>query len=337
MRSFGKQSRHLRRWFLSFALLGAAFIPHVLHAQTCLTADDMDQPTKTALTNTAKSFFDMAAKGDAATLQQNTIASLASNFSGVAASIKAHQSDFASAQVSARSPFELTTTGTTPSQNAEFLCGVFNASGQTSNSTIISIPNLPSGTYGLVTLDVAAPKEPDMVSFILQQQGTAWKLGGFFVKAKEITGHDADWFLQKARDFKSKSQMHDAWFYFIEGRNLMVPVDFMSTQATDKVYTEMQSVKPADLPPSDLAVDGKTYKLTALFPLPVGNDLDLIVRFEFPDVSNTPQAFQANMAVIKGLVQKYPELRQAFNGVVARATEPSGKDYGSLLPMNEIK
>lgn len=337
MDSLGKLSSQFRLRLLCLALLCAAFLPHLAQAQTCLTADDLDQATKTALTNAAKSFFDMAAKGDAASLQQNTIASLASNFSGVAASIKAHQQDFASAQVSVRPPFELTATGTAPLAHAEFLCGVFSASGQTANSRIISIPNLPPGTYGLVTLDVTAPKESDMVTFILQQDGTAWKMGGFFVKAKEIAGHDADWFLQKARDFKSKGQTHNAWFYFIEGHSLMVPVDFMSTQATDKVYTEMQSARPADLPPSDLAVDGKTYKLTAMFPFAVGNDLDLIVRFEFPDVSNTPQAFQANMAVIKGLVQKYPELRQAFNGVVARATEPSGKDYGSLLPMSEIK
>ena len=43
------------------------------------------------------------------------------------------------------------------------------------------------------------------------------------------------------------------------------------------------------------------------------------------------------MAVIKALVTKYPELRDAFAAVVARAVEPSGKDYGSLLGMKDIK
>lgn len=337
MDSFRNSPPQLRLWPLFLALLVTACVPHFALAQTCLTADDMDQPTKTALVNTAKSYFDMAAKGDSATLQQNAIPSLASSFGGVAASVKDHQSGFSGTQATARPPFELTVTGTAPLQRAEFLCGIFSATGQTANSTIITIPNLPPGTYGLVTLDVTAPKESDMVTFVLQQAGAAWKLGGFFIKEKEITGHDADWFLQKARDFKSKNQTHDAWFYFLEARSLMVPVDFMSTQVTDKVYEEMQSVKPADLPPSDLTVAGKTYKLTAMFPLAVGSELDLIVKFDFPDVSNTTLAFPANMAVIKGLVAKYPELRQAFGGIVARATEASGRDYGSLLPMNEIK
>jgi hypothetical protein len=43
------------------------------------------------------------------------------------------------------------------------------------------------------------------------------------------------------------------------------------------------------------------------------------------------------MAVIHALVAKYPELREAFAGVVARAVEPSGRDYGAMLPMKEIK
>jgi hypothetical protein len=69
----------------------------------------------------------------------------------------------------------------------------------------------------------------------------------------------------------------------------------------------------------------------------VGNDLDLIVKYEVPDISNSTQTFQDNMAVIKALVTKYPELREAFAGVVARAVEPSGRDYGSLLAMKDIK
>ena len=43
------------------------------------------------------------------------------------------------------------------------------------------------------------------------------------------------------------------------------------------------------------------------------------------------------MAVIKALVAKYPEFRDAFAGVVARAIEPSGKDYGTLAEMKDIK
>jgi hypothetical protein len=59
-----------------------------------------------------------------------------------------------------------------------------------------------------------------------------------------------------------------------------------------------------------------------VFPKGVGSDLDLIVKYQVADVSNTNQAYQSNVAVAKALVAKYPELRDAFAGVVARAVEP---------------
>jgi hypothetical protein len=43
------------------------------------------------------------------------------------------------------------------------------------------------------------------------------------------------------------------------------------------------------------------------------------------------------MAVIKAIVAKYPELRESFNSVIARAVDSSGHEYGSMLPVKEIK
>jgi hypothetical protein len=43
------------------------------------------------------------------------------------------------------------------------------------------------------------------------------------------------------------------------------------------------------------------------------------------------------MTVMKALIAKYPELREAFGGIVARAVESSGRDYGSLMAMKDIK
>jgi hypothetical protein len=77
--------------------------------------------------------------------------------------------------------------------------------------------------------------------------------------------------------------------------------------------------------------------LIALFSLAVGADLDVVVKYQAADVSDTGKTFSANMEVMKALIAKYPELRDAFAGVVARAVEPSGRDYGSLMPMKDIK
>ena len=306
-------------------------------AQTCLTTSDMDEAERSALVATGKRFFDLAAHGDAAALRQNAITSLATNFSGIENAVKDNQANLSAAQPAPRPPFLLKAEGTEPLARAEFLCGVFGAQGQTRDSAVFVIPNLPPGNYGIVTLDAASTQGAYTVSFVLQQQGGEWKLGGFYVRLTQVAGHDGTWFADRAREFKTKGQNRNAWFYYGEARELLVPVPFMATAMTDKLYYEMQTVKPADLPPLDLAAGAKTFKVTDLFPVPVGQDFHLVVRYQAADVSDSGRTFQDNAAVMKALVSKYPELRDGFAGIVARAVEPSGKDYGSMLPMKDIK
>ena len=262
---------------------------------------------------------------------------MASDFSGIETAVKDNQANFAGAQATPRPPFLLQAEGPAPPERAEFLCGVFGKSGQTPDSAVFVIPNLPPGNYALTTLDVTGSKGNFTLSFVLQQQGTNWKLGGFYAKPAQIAGHDGNWFAGRAREFKAKGQTHNAWLYYLEARELLVPVPFMSTMMTDKLYDESQSVKPADLPPLNLTAGSRTFKVTQLFPLPVGQNLDLVVKYESADVSNSAQTFQDNTTVMKALLAKYPEFRDAFDGVVARAVEPSGRDYGSLLAMKDIK
>jgi hypothetical protein len=307
-----------------------------LWGQSCTTASDMDEATRTGITNTAKRFFDMTTRADSAGLRQNAIPGLASNFSSIEGAVRDNQPALAGTQGTPRPPYLLKAEGTAPLERAEFLCGVFAAQGQTANSAVFVIPNLPPGTYAIDTVDVSTSKGPYTVSFVLQQQGTDWKLGGFYAKAAQVSGHDGNWYADQARVYKTKGQNHNAWFYFLQARELLVPVPFMSTRVTDKLYDEAEAVKPTDIP-TDLVAGSKTYKVTQIFPLLVGNDLDLVVKYQSPDISDTAKTFQDNMAVMKALIAKYPEYRDAFGGVVARAVDPSGKDYGSLLPMKDIK
>lgn len=311
-------------------------------AQTCFTSDDMDAPTRSALQSAASRYFDMVVRGDAASLKQNSIPGVANDFSAIENTIKESQADIAGAHATPRPPFLLKAEGTAPLQRAEFLCGVFGATGQTANSAEFILPNLPPGSYAVVTLDVTTQKTPYTLSLVLQQDGTDWKVGGFFLRPTQVAGHDSNWFLDHARAFKAKGQMHNAWLYFIEGRELAVAVPFMYTQFTDKLYDEAQTVKPRDFPVDGSTADltapaGKTYKLTAMYPFASAQELDVVVKYQTASVADTGQTFQENMAVMKALLLKFPELRDAFDGVVARGVEPSGRDYGSLMPMKDIK
>jgi hypothetical protein len=301
----------------------------------------MDAAIRTAITNAGQRYFDLASKNDSASLKQNAIPTLASDFGGIENLVKERQPDLAGAQATVKNAFLLDNEQGAPNTRAEFYCGVFGKNGQTANSAAFYLDNLPPAKYAVVLIDANSAKGRTMFSPVLQQMGTDWKLGGLYIKSAQIAGHDSDWFLSQARQYKSKGQTHNAWFFYQEARGLISPLPFMSTLATDKLYDESQSQQPADLPANgktvDLATGGSTFKLTSVFPEVVGNDLDLIVRYQSANVSNTNVAYQDNLNVIKALVTKYPEVRDAFAAVVARAVDVSGRDYGTLLAMKDVK
>jgi hypothetical protein len=334
MRRFAKS---LRCGVLAVLVISASS----LFAENCRTATDLDDATRTALTTTALHYFDLIGKGDVAALRQNAIPGLAGDFSGIEGTIKENQAALSGVKGAARPPFLLEAEGTATLARAEFFCGVFGGRGQTSGSAVFSLNNLAPGKYGVIIVDAPSAKGAYTVSLILQQIGSEWKLGGLYIKAALLNGHDSAWFVTRAKEYQSKGQAHNAWLYYLVARSLVSPLPFMSTAATDKLYDDSQKLEPADFPgegkTANLAAGLGTYKVTAIYPEVVGNDLDLIVKWQAADISNTNQTYLSNVAVMKALLAKYPELRDAFAGVVARAVDANGRDYGTLLAMKDIK
>jgi hypothetical protein len=324
------------------ALALLVFVASNALAQSCLTSSDMDDATRTALTAAAARYFDVVAKGDMTSLRQMAMPSVASDFSGVESIVKDKQPALAGSKATPRPPFLLEAEGTGPAARAEFFCGVFGSKGQTRDSAVFTLNDLSPGKYGVVILDAPSSKGAYTVSLILQQQGSDWKMRNLYVRAAQLAGHDNEWFATRARAFQAKGHMHNTWLYYLEAIKLASPLGpFMATKASDDLSDESQKLQPADFPAdgktTDLSAGGVTYKLTALFPEPVGDDLDLFVRYQASDISNTSQTYQSNVAVMKALVAKYPELRDAFAAVVVRAVDASGHNYGTLLAMKEIK
>ncbi|MFY9979189.1 MAG: hypothetical protein WAK22_13240 [Candidatus Sulfotelmatobacter sp.] len=344
--AFGNRSfpfrAHMARLSLIATVVWLILGSSIMHAQTnCESSSDMDAATRTALTNAALHYYDLIVKNNATALRQSSIPALTADFSGIESTITANQVALAGATPAARPPFLLTAQGTATVPHAEFFCGVFGRNGQTADSAAFYLNGLAPGNYGVVIVDAPSPKGAYTVSEILQQQGPDWKLGGLYIKDARFNGHDSNWFITQAEGFQKKGEVHNAWLYYVVARNLISPLPFMSTAATDKLYDDSQKVHPADFPEdgktADLSAGATTYKLTELFPEVVSNDLDLIVKYQVPSIADSNKTYESNVAVMKALVAKYPELRDAFASVVARAVDPSGHDYGTMLPMKDIK
>lgn len=326
---------------LFFAFLFSIGLLSQASAQTCASTSELEAPMKSSIESAVSQYFQLAHQGNSAALQQvstpdftevgNVIVDNKDAFSGTATVRLLYVLDHA-AQPS-RGAFS----GPQKQDGrVEFFCGIFNSPDRVG----FVFPSLPPGVFSVVVQDAKSDKGAYSIAWILQESGNQWKIAGLIPKSTQIGGHDGNWFIQQARAYKAKRQMHNAWFYYVMGDDLLRPLASISTPQLDKLYDEFQPSRPADLPtdaPVALAAPGKTYNVTTIFPAPVGDAIDLVVKYQTPDISDVGKAYQDNLIVIKAMVNKYPEFREAFGGIVARAVAPSGQDYGTLLAMKDVK
>jgi hypothetical protein len=296
-------------------------------------AGDVDQANKTSLDGAVAQYLGDLASGNTAALAAAAIP----EFQNITAVADEAKGSLAGATGKVRWYFLLDNTGGKPGERAEFYCGVFNSPDRIS----FSFPQLPPGRFGVVVQDTTGGKMPYMITWILQNSNSQWRIAGLIPKPAKIAGKDGLQYWKDARAAKAAGKQHDAYFEYIMADYLLRPTSLMSTPNLDKLADEMQQAAPNDLPtngPITLqGANGKAYQVTQVFPTPVDDKLDLVVKYSVPSVSDTTVAFQDNTAVIKAVVTKWPEVRDLFTAIVARATAPNGQDYGTLLEIKDIK
>jgi hypothetical protein len=326
------------RWLVSVLAAFALSTLSAGHAQECYSGSEIDAITAKSVEATAQQFFNMSAQGDVAGMKANAVSDVAATFGGIEQAVITNRQYFTQGQLAGTRVFVLDATNSkTNWQRAEFYCGIYNSPDRVG----FAIPNLPPGRYA-ITIAKVSGKDPVTLTLIVADTGkNAWKLAGYYVRRNSIGDHDGQWFLSRAREFKQKGQNLNAWFYYLTAWDLIAPIDFMSTPQLDKLTDEIQAARPPDLPNTDspltLSVSGKTFKVSELAAVAIGPDYDLRVQYETPDASNPAIASQQNAAVMKALLAKYPELRDAFATVIARAMDNAGHDYGTLTPMKDVK
>jgi hypothetical protein len=306
--------------------------------QTCQVRDEISDQVKTAVENSAQQIFDQASRGDVNAIRTNTISSLQSNFNGIATAINDNKPAFAGARAQIRNAF-LLETGANPSPDGRFYCGVFEANGMSASSAAFDIPGLPIGKYSIVIEDFIGNRGPYSLTTIFQDQN-GWKLAGFYVRPQAALGHDGLWFLEHARDYKSKGQTHNAWFYYSTSWELLAPVTFMDTRLLSKIIQESNGVQPKDIPaggkPVSYSANGKTYSITDMSVFRLANTFDLNIRYSVPSTAdfNATQADARSLAT--AYVAQYPELKETFNNVYAHAVDASGGDVVGLVTLKPV-
>jgi hypothetical protein len=315
---------------LPWALAAAA------HAVSCTTESQMTAAQRTSLQQAALALGHDAQAGNLTALQAQTIADVASKFSGIANSVQAIQPFLQNATVTVDALYLLNASDLA---TAQFFCGV-------PGSPLIvtlTIPNLPPGQYALAILHATGVEHPQQVSMILSSASAAggWKLAGFFTRPMTLGGHDGVWFWQQARAYAAKKQDWNAWFYYQTAEYLLNPVDFLASPNFEKLQREAEDVQPGGLPaeqPMQLSGNGQNYDVTDLHTGELAGQLDLVVDFKGAPEPDPVAARAEVTAVMRALLQQHPELASAFHGLWVYAYPPGGQPPFALeLPMSQIQ
>jgi hypothetical protein len=316
------------------ALAGPAF------GVTCTTQSQMSAADRSALEQAAMNLAARVQAGDTAAVKTQTIAAVAAQFDGIATSISGIQQAVQHATLTADQIYVLNATDQKSAQDAEFFCSL-----PASTLTVeISIPNLPPGKYALAVMHATGVKNPQALSMVLENDpagSTGWKLAGFFVRPMTMGGRDGVWYWRQARDFATKKQLWDAYFYYQTAQYLLDPVDFLSSPNLEKLQREAEQSRPDGLPganPMQLSANGQTLTVTNLHTGELSDQLELVVEYQ-ASANQDPVAARAQVtAVMRALLQLHPELRSAFHGLWVYANSANHQHPFALeLPMDQIQ
>ena len=301
-------------------------------SQTCQGRDEIPAPTRTAIETAAQQAYDQASRGDVNTLKAGSVPQLQSSFDGIAAAVNDHKDAFGGAKNQLRTTF-LLDSGPTPNPDGTFYCGVYGARGVSSGGAQFAFPGA-TGKYAVVIQDFVGKKGPFALTTIFQDMN-GWKLAGLQVRPGSAAGHDGFWYLKQARDYKSKGQVHNAWFYYITSWELLAPLPSMNTTLLGKILDESSGVQPRDIPadgkPVAYTANGKTYTITDMSTFKSDTTFDLAVKYSVPSAAdqNATQADARSLA--NALVAQYPELKNGFGSIWVHAIDGSGADVVGLV------
>jgi hypothetical protein len=319
----------------------------VAAAEVCTTQSQMTATDRSALTSAALGLAAKVQANDVSGLRAATVAEYAKDFNGIgnvvgstAARVKAGTPIVEQVYLLDGSQLKRNADGTVP--DSQFFCSL--------NKSIAEadflIPGLLPGRYGFAIVDVPNGSSPWRLSFLLRQEQGQWEMAGFYPKALTAAGHDGLWYWTQARTMTAQKQPWDAWLYYQEAENLLLPASFIQSTHLEKLKAEETAATPTALsdgvsPEAPLVVkgaDGAEYHFTGL-----GVDdslakdkIDVIAHLKVEQIGDAKAAQKRNADAMAALLAAYPEMRKPFHGVWMLAEAPGQNPFATEQAMSEI-
>lgn len=322
-----------------FIMSATILWPVAAEAVSCTMQSQMKPADRSVYEQAARSLGSDIQAANVAAVRADTVAPVAAQFDSLANTIQQVSPKIQKATLTVDALYNLNAQDLgAGAEQADFFCG------QSGSRVIaVTIPRLPPGNYVGAVLHATGVEQPQQLSLILQNDpaGSAnWKLAGLFVRPLTVNGHDGVWFWTQAREFATKKQNWNAYFYYQQAAFLLNPADFFSSPNLEKLQKEMQTVKPAELPGQNsltVNVGGQSLEITRLRTENFQGGLDLVVDYKAKGVSDPVATRTQIVELMKAILAQHSELRTGFHGLWVYAYNNSGQPFAIELPMNQIQ
>ena len=321
-------------------------------ADLCTTQARMSDGTRSAIAAATEELSRAVVAGDTAKIKSLTIAEYAANFDPTAFLVRSTSERIGTGGTPVVSEiFQLdgTTRKAGDTSAAEFSCALSGSGSEVD----FSITGLPPGVYAFALVDVHGSR-PWLLSFLLQQQGSAWKLAGFYPHSREAATHDGLWYWTSARKEAKAGRKWLAWTFYGEADTLLRPANFVTTTHLDALRTEQRGAAPGELsdgissetPLVMKSTSGQEFRFTDIHAegSEDGKRLNLILHLTpEPSAAATPAATfdpvavrSRNLQAASTLLTVHRELRDSFSAVWVYTGNPGQNPLITQHPVAEI-
>jgi hypothetical protein len=304
------------------ALAAAMVFAPPAGAEVCTTQARMQPAMRDGLADAALTLATAVQANDAPKVRASTVAEYAKDFSGSEFLIRSTSPKIAGETLKVTSVYGLDASTRTAgaSGDAEFTCPLKD----TTLEVDFSIPGLPPGNYGFATVEAKGGAQPWLLSFLLRQDGGAWKMAGFYTHAGTAAGHDGLWYWNEARAAAKAKQQWAAYLLYAEAYTLMRPASFMDSSHLDKLVAEQHNATPPELsngisketPLVVKGLNGDEFHFTGLSTdrSDDGTRVNVMLHMR-ADTADPVAARVRNDAAAAAFVKAHPEVRKDFQGV----------------------
>lgn len=313
-------------------------------AQTCTTQATLPADARQSIANAAMALGSAVETNATSRVEAMAIAELTSNFAPTAYVVSNTATKIAGDTLRVTQMYQLDASARKPgdTSEADFGCALIG----TSDETDFAIPGLPSGVYAFVMVE-ASGERPWLLAFLLQRQGSEWKMAGFYPHARSAAGHDGLWYWTTARADAKAGKKWIAWVLYGETDQLLRPANFVSSTHLDLLRTERHSNAPnelsdglsADTPLVVKAKDGSEFHFTDIGSAGSddGKGLDLVLHFRADPIADPAAGRARNTAAAKALLEAHPELREGFTGVSVFAESANQPPFATVQSLAELQ